>query len=135
MVFEGFLLIAGMFTLFVGGIGVANIMYVAIRERRREIGIKAALGASPNLILSQFMLETFLIMGIGGCIGMALAWVIVQGLNLPALGQIRTILGTPAIETIISLATAGILALIGFAAGWSPAKAAADMDPVRALEF
>jgi len=135
IVFEGFLLVAGLFTLFVGGIGVANIMYVAIRERRREIGVKAALGATPRLILAQFMLETFLIMFIGGCIGVGFAGGIVKLINMPALGQLQTVVGTPRIDLTIALVTAGMLALIGFAAGWSPAKAAADMDPVRALEF
>jgi len=133
--FEMFLFLGGLLTLIVGGIGVANIMYVSIRERRREIGVKSALGATPRLILMQFMLESFIIMLVGGGLGVLGAWLIVELFNAPVLGTIQTVLGKPAINMYISLITATILALIGFAAGWSPAKSAADMDPVRALEF
>ncbi|MBT4485210.1 MAG: FtsX-like permease family protein [Candidatus Latescibacteria bacterium] len=133
--FEAFLLLGGVFTLLVGGIGVANIMYVAIRERRREIGIKSALGATPRLILVQFMLESFIIMFVGGSLGIMGAYVIVKLAGLPALATIQIVMGVPVINTIIALITVGILSIIGFAAGWSPAKSAADMDPVRALEF
>ena len=133
--FEAFLLLGGIFTLLVGGIGVANIMYVAIRERRREIGIKSALGATPRLILAQFMLESFVIMLIGGSLGVLIAFVIVKLAGIPVLASIQTVMGIPVINVPIALITAGILSLIGIAAGWSPAKAAADMDPVKALEF
>jgi putative ABC transport system permease protein len=135
MGFEMFLFLGGLLTLIVGGIGVANIMYVSIRERRREIGIKSALGATPRLILMQFMLESFIIMLVGGGLGVLGAWLLVGLFNAPALGSIQTVLGKPAINLNISVITAAILALIGFTAGWSPAKSAADMDPVRALEF
>ncbi|MCE5250245.1 ABC transporter permease [bacterium] len=135
MGFEIFLFLGGLLTLIVGGIGVANIMYVSIRERRREIGIKSALGATPRLILMQFMMESFIIMLVGGGLGILGAVLIVALFNAPALGAIQTVLGKPVINMNISLITAAILALIGFAAGWSPAKNAADMDPVRALEF
>ncbi len=133
--FEAFLFMGGLFTLIVGGIGVANIMYVTIRERRREIGVKSALGATPRMILAQFMLESFLIMLIGGSIGVLGAWFIVTIFSSPALSGIQTVMGKPSIDFTIALVTASLLALIGFAAGWSPARSAADMDPVRALEF
>jgi putative ABC transport system permease protein len=133
--FEAFLLMGGMFTLIVGGIGVANIMYVTVRERRREIGIKSALGATPRLILSQFLLESFLIMFLGGGIGVTMAWIVVTLFGMPAFSGAHTFLGTPTIDLPIAIITVTLLALIGFAAGWSPAKAASDMDPVRALEF
>jgi len=133
--FEAFLLLGGLLTLIVGGIGVANIMYVTIRERRREIGIKSALGATPTVILTQFMLESSLIMLIGAFIGVLGAWILVTLIGAPALSDIHSVLGIPTIDLNISLITATILALIGFAAGWSPAKRASDMDPVQALEF
>ncbi len=133
--FEGFLLLGGVFTLLVGGIGVANIMYVAIRERRREIGIKSSLGATPRLILSQFLLESFIIMFVGGSAGVLFAFAVIGLLSSPALEQIQGVMGVPAVNWQISLITVGILAVIGFAAGWSPAKSAAEMDPVKALEF
>ena len=90
--FELFLFLGGILTLIVGGIGVANIMYVSIRERRREIGIRTALGATPRLILMQFMLESFIIMGIGGSLGVFGAWVIVTLFGLPALAGIQVVL-------------------------------------------
>jgi len=133
--FQAFLLMGGIFTLIVGGIGVANIMYVTIRERRREIGIKSALGAAPRLILAQFLLESFLIMFLGGGAGVLAAWSVVTLFGASAFKGAHVFLGTPSIDLQISLVTASLLALIGFAAGWSPAKAASDMDPVRALEF
>lgn len=133
--FEAFLLLGGVFTLIVGGIGVANIMYVTIRERRREIGIKSALGATPRLILAQFLTESSLIMLIGGGIGVMGAWLVVTVIGLPACSGVQKVLGVPVIDPGISLVTVSLLALIGFAAGWSPAKTASEMDPVRALEF
>ena len=133
--FEAFLFVGGLLTLVVGGIGVANIMYVTVRERRREIGVKSALGATPSLILGQFMLEAFIIMFIGGSIGVAGAWLVVSVFSSPATAGMQKFLGTPEINLTISLITVSILAVIGFAAGWSPAKRASDMDPVQALEF
>lgn len=133
--FEAFLFIGGLLTLVVGGIGVANIMYVTVRERRREIGIKAALGATPTLILGQFMLEAFIIMFIGGGIGVTGAWLVVTVFSSPAMANMQKYLGKPEIDLTISLIAVSILAVIGFAAGWSPAKRASDMEPVQALEF
>ena len=61
--------IIGAFTLTVGGIGVANIMYVVVQERTREIGIKRSVGAKRRNIMIQFFIETFFIIAIGGIIG------------------------------------------------------------------
>ena len=59
----------GMLTLLIAGVGVANVMYVVVKERTREIGIKMALGARRRVILSQFLFESLLIAFIGGIIG------------------------------------------------------------------
>ncbi len=133
--FEMFLLLGGVLTLIVGGIGVANIMYVTIRERRREIGIKSALGATPRLILTQFILESFLIMLIGGSLGVVGSWLVITLVGSPSFAEMQKVLGIPVINMPIACITASLLALIGFAAGWAPAKAASEMDPVRALEL
>ena len=133
--FEVFLFLGGVLTLIVGGIGVANIMYVSIRERRREIGIRTALGATPRLILMQFMLESFIIMFIGGSLGVFGTWLIITLFGTPALAGVQVVLGKPEINLNIALIASTVLALTGFAAGWSPAKSASNMDPVRALEF
>ena len=130
-----FMGVGGVLTLLVGGIGVANIMYVVVRERRREIGIKAALGATPGMIMLQFMTETFFIVVFGGVFGFALSYGIVQLCQLPALDKMREYVGTPIVDTPVALAVITVLGLVGFAAGWAPARRAATMDPVQALEF
>jgi ABC-type antimicrobial peptide transport system permease subunit len=81
------------------------------------------------------MIESFMIMLIGGGIGILGSWGILTILSSPGLAGMQKVMGKPSIDITIALTTAGILALIGFAAGWSPAKAASQMDPVRALEF
>lgn len=133
--FESFLLLSGIFTLIVGGIGVANIMYVSIRERRREIGVKSALGATPGLIQLQFLLEAAIIMLVGGGMGVTGAILVVSLFRTPLLAPVTDMIGKPQIDLTIALITVTILSLIGFTAGWSPAKRASEMDPVRALEF
>ena len=68
--FKLFLGIVGSLTLVVGGIGVSNIMNVVVEERTREIGIKMALGAKPQSILRQFLMETAVVTGVGGVLGL-----------------------------------------------------------------
>lgn len=133
--FQVFLLIGGTLTLLVGGIGVANIMYVVVRERRRELGIKAALGATPGIILMQFLLETFLIVMTGGVLGFAFSYGVIRIFQSPMLEQATQYIGKPVLEPLVALSAVALLGLVGFAAGWSPARRAANMDPVQALEF
>lgn len=64
----------GFLTLLIAGVGVANIMYVVVKERTREIGIKMAVGARRSYILLQFVFEALLIAFIGGAIGLAFSW-------------------------------------------------------------
>ncbi|MFC1614783.1 ABC transporter permease [Gemmatimonadota bacterium] len=134
MSFNAFLGVAGFFTLLVGGIGVANIMYVVVRERRREVGIKMALGAKPTTILLQFMVETLMIVSLGAGVGFAVSASIVQLFNLPMLESCTKYIGTPTINPLVALGTACVLAAVSFAAGYAPARRAARMDPVKALE-
>ena len=133
--FQIFLLIGGALTLLVGGIGVANIMYVVVRERRRELGIKAALGATPGTILMQFLLETFLIMLVGGILGFAFSYGVIRLFQSPMLEQATKYIGKPVFDPVVAVSAVALLGLVGFAAGWSPARRAANMDPVQALEF
>ena len=133
--FQIFLALGGALTLLVGGIGVANIMYVVVRERRRELGIKAALGATPNTILLQFMMETSLIVALGGITGFILSYGVVGVFSNPMLENLQKYIGIPEINPLVALSAVGVLGLVGFAAGWAPARRAANMDPVRALEF
>ncbi len=128
--FSIFLAIVGSMTLIVGGIGVSNIMHVVVEERTREIGIKKALGAKRRLILGQFLLETLIIVIVGGVIGFLISLAIVSSANLL---DIEKYVGSLNISPMVVLVTVLLLGTIGFIAGWFPARRAAKMDPVAAI--
>jgi putative ABC transport system permease protein len=128
--FNIFFAVIGSFTLLVGGIGVANIMYIVVRERTREIGIRRAVGATRRDIMRQFFAETLLIVLMGAVAGMVLSVGIVAGMgSLP----IQEFVGSPVISGAVLVATLFLLALVAFAAGLLPARKAAGLDPVEAL--
>jgi putative ABC transport system permease protein len=128
--FNIFLGVVGSFTLTVGGIGVANIMYIVVRERTLEIGIKRSIGARRRDIMAQFLAETFLIVGAGALLGFLLAaGLVALGGMLPLQDEI----GTPAVSPAIAAATIALLAMIAFMAGLFPARKAASLDPVECL--
>jgi len=130
LAFNIFLGIVGSFTLSVGGIGVANIMYVVVRERTKEIGIKRSVGARKRHILIQFFLETFFIVAIGALLGFAISFGITKAL---AFLPIQEFVGVPAISPIVAGATIVMLAVIAILAGYFPARRAANLDPVECL--
>ena len=130
--FRAFLGIVGSLTLVVGGIGVSNIMNVVVEERTREIGIKMALGARPGSILFQFMLETLLITGVGGAIGLGLTFAICAA--FPALGFTEYV-GNPEVSPLVAVITATLLGSVGLLAGYFPARDAANLDPVVAMKL
>jgi putative ABC transport system permease protein len=130
--FRAFLGIVGSLTLVVGGIGVSNIMNVVVEERTREIGIKMALGARPGSILFQFMLETLLITGVGGAIGLGMTFGICAA--FPALGFTEYV-GNPTVSPLVAAITAGLLGSVGLLAGYFPARDAANLDPVVAMKL
>jgi len=130
--FKLFLGIVGSLTLVVGGIGVSNIMNVVIEERTREIGIKMALGARPRAVMRQFLLETLLITGVGGAIGLAITAAICAA--FPAAGLTDSI-GEPGVTPAIAALTVGLLGLIGLVSGWFPARTASRLDPVVAMKM
>lgn len=126
----------GLLTLLIAGVGVANVMYVIVKERTREIGIKMAVGARRRYILSQFVFEALLIAFIGGTIGVLFSWGIVSVVRmLPADEGAMQFLGRPILSTGVILITTGILSLIGLLAGIFPARKAASMDPVESLRY
>ena len=128
--FNIFMAIIGSFTLTVGGIGVANIMYVVVRERTKEIGIKRSVGARKRDILFQFFLETFLIVGFGAALGFLIALGIIEAL---AYIPIQEFVGTPQLSPTVAIVTMSLLALIAFWAGFFPARKASRLDPVECL--
>lgn len=128
--FNLFLGIVGAFTLMVGGIGVSNIMNIVVEERTREIGLKMALGAKKRFVLSQFLFETLLITLIGGAIGLALSAAIVTFFPKTSIEQE---IGRPTFSLGVALVTVALLGLVGFLAGFAPARRAANLNPVEAL--
>lgn len=131
-----FLGVVGALTLMVAGIGLANVMYVVVRERTREIGIKRALGARRKHIVSQFVAEATLLALSGGALGMLLAMLLVVGVaSLPDANEAMTFIANPKLSWPIGLGTVGILTMIGIVAGVLPARRAAAVDPVEALRY
>ncbi|HTY12246.1 MAG TPA: ABC transporter permease [Bacteroidota bacterium] len=130
LAFNLFMGLIGSFTLAVGGIGVANIMYIVVQERIKEIGIKRAVGAKRWNILFQFFMETFFIIVIGSSIGFAIAYGIIQ---LMQFIPIQEFVGTPVLSPEVAAATVFVLAVVGFAAGVMPARRAANLDVVECL--
>jgi putative ABC transport system permease protein len=130
LAFNIFLGIIGSFTLAVGGIGVANIMYIVVQERIKEIGIKRAVGARRSTIITQFFTETLFIILLGSSIGFVIAVGITQALQyIP----IKEFIGTPEISIEVAVATAAVLFAVALASGLMPAKRAANLDIVDCL--
>ncbi len=132
LAFKLFMGFMGILTLTVGGIGVSNIMNVVVEERTREIGIKMALGAKSRTVLSQFLLETFVLTGIGGAIGLSITW---GFCNVVAGSPAENAIGTPVLSPQIAVLTAAVLGLVGFLAGFFPAREASRLDPVVAMKL
>jgi putative ABC transport system permease protein len=113
-------------SLLVGGIGIMNIMLASVTERTREIGIRRALGARRKDIITQFLVETVLLAGAGGMIG------VIMGVAIPFI--VTQAAGMKTIVTVWGpLLAFTISAVVGVIFGLYPALRAANMDPVEAL--
>ncbi|MCL7972132.1 MAG: ABC transporter permease [marine benthic group bacterium] len=131
-----FLGLVGLFTLIVAGVGVANIMYVVVKERTREIGVKLAVGARKSHIMAQFMFEALAISVIGGTAGMLFSVGAVLLVDaIPASNPAMNYIANPKLSWTITLACGSILMLIGLLSGFLPARKAARMDPVESLRY
>lgn len=128
--FNLFFLIVGSFTLTVGGIGVANIMYIVVKERTKEIGIRRSVGATSSDILRQFFMESTAIVAIGAATGFLVSVGIVK---LMAFIPIREFVGVPVISSKVAMITMALLMFVAVLAGFFPAKRAAALDPVECL--
>lgn len=118
--------IIGGFSIIVGGFGIANIMFVSVKERTKIIGIQKSLGAKKYFILLQFIFEAIVLSVIGGVVGLLLIF-------------IGTLIVSYATEFTIVLTVGNIIngllisSVIGFIAGFMPARSAAKLDPVIAI--
>ena len=131
-----FLFSIGFLTLLIAGVGVANVMYVVVKERTREIGIKMAVGARRSYIMAQFIFESLLLALTGGTIGILFCYAIVSIMWMfPAEEGAMQFVGRPVLSFSLILITVGILTAIGFAAGVFPARKAASVDPVESLRY
>jgi len=127
-----FLGAVGLVTLFLGGIGVMNVMMVAVRERTREIGVRKALGAPAHSILRQFFIEAMMIAMISGGVGLAVAYGLCALVNLLPMPDF--------FAGLVATWKTGVLAclMLGTIAVFSavvPARRAASVDPIEALRF
>jgi putative ABC transport system permease protein len=124
-----FLLVIASISLFVGGIGIMNIMLVTVTERTREIGIRKAIGAKPFDILFQFMIESVTICLLGGLIGVVIGVVssIIVGNTVPSL---PTLLNISTIVIAVGFAVA-----VGLFFGIYPARRASQLNPIDALRY
>jgi putative ABC transport system permease protein len=118
----------GGFAILVGGFGIANIMFVSVRERTNQIGIQKALGAKRSFILQQFLVESVMLSMLGGLLGILMVFIGTIFINSQSdLGMHLTI-GNIFLAMFIS-------GFIGVVAGYAPALAAARMNPVEAIGF
>ena len=114
-------------SLFVGGIGVMNIMFVSVTERTKEIGIRKSIGAKRRSILSQFLYESSIICVIGGAIGVVISFGVAALINefvMPASISIPIVI----VALLISILT-------GVISGFIPALRASRLNPIDALAF
>jgi putative ABC transport system permease protein len=131
-----FLGIIGALTLFVGGMGVANIMYAVVKERTREIGVKMALGAKVRQVMAPFVLEALVMTVLGGLLGTAVALGLMAVIaRLPLESEAFEFLGRPTFSPAIAAATAIVLGTIGTLAGYFPARRAASVHPAVSLRY
>ena len=125
--------IAG-FSLFVGGIGIMNMMLVAVTERTREIGLRKALGAKRLDILLQFLIEAVIMCGVGGAIGVGLGILAGEGMALLAVKIVKIVPEWPAVISLQwILISVSVSAIIGISFGMYPALKASSLSPIEAL--
>src|SRR4051794_10853253 len=131
----------GTLTLAIGGVGLANIMLVAVTQRTREIGIIKSLGATRRSILWQFLLEAMTIVSIGGVVGVTLGYCITRLIgSLPLLGPLfKDTSGAGDIHLSISafavITSTLMLEIVGLISGFLPALRASLLDPIEALRY
>lgn len=127
-----FLGAVGFTTLFIGGIGVMNVMLIAVREQTREIGIRRAIGATARSIRTQFLVQTFIVVFASGGLGLTIAYGLCSLVNLLPMPPFFDGLIPPVETGLIAFLILGTVALL---AAIYPANKAASIDPIEALRY
>ena len=124
--------IVGLGTLFAGGIGISNIMLVTVRERTKEIGIRRALGATPQNIIAQIMSESIVLTIVAGVAGLMFGVGLLEIVGV-GLAQGDQFFKEPQISFTVAIGALFILLIIGTIAGYLPAKRAMSIKPIEAI--
>lgn len=122
-------------SLFVGGVGIMNMMLTNVTERIREIGLRKSLGARRRDITKQFLLEAIMLCVIGGVIGIVAGLLGAWGLGAAVGAMQPGMTVSPAISLPVILGAVGVCVLIGVVFGYYPARRAAKLDPVESLRY
>lgn len=123
--------IIGLLTMLSGIVGVSNIMFVSVRERTHEIGVRRAIGAKPRSIILQIITESIFITGLFGYIGVVLGILVLSGLNM-AFGNME-FFKDPGIDLSLAFEVTLVLVAAGCVAGFFPALKSLKIKPVEAL--
>lgn len=125
-----FVWIIGVFTIIAGIVGVSNIMIIVVRERTKEIGVRKALGATPNSIIGLVLLESVLITSVAGYVGLVMGVILLEVLAPHT--QIEFFMN-PSVDLSVGLKATLVLVFAGLLAGFFPARKAAYVKPIEAL--
>lgn len=131
--FRKFLWFMGISTLLSGIIGVGNVMYMSVKERTREIGIRKSIGAKASAIKAMVLWESVALTSISGYLGMLLGWICLQGVGL-IIDDDTLMMDKPGIDLLTTVIATLILTVSGTLAGLKPAMYASDLSPIDALK-
>ncbi len=127
---SAFIVVIGLGTLAAGVVGVSNIMMIAVKERTKEIGVRKALGATPNSIVFMIIQEAVFLTGVAGLLGLAAG---VGASELIGYLNLTDFIANPSIDIKVGVGAAVFLVIAGALAGYFPARAAARVNPITAL--
>jgi putative ABC transport system permease protein len=127
---SAFIVVIGLGTLAAGVVGVSNIMMIAVKERTKEIGVRKALGATPNSIIFMIIQEAVFLTGVAGLFGLAAG---VACTELIGYLELTDFIHNPAIDLKVGIGATLFLVIAGALAGYFPARAAAKVNPIHAL--